>query len=81
MFSVVACVDQMFFLVWSRCPLIIAADCGGCFLRVVAVNPGMLGMYPFCSAFSSVLIAGEKNAACMNATILAAVFVPIAAFA
>ena len=58
-----------------------AADLGGCLFSVALVKPGMLLMYPSCRAFSSVLIAGEKNAACMNATIFAGVLFPTAALA
>ena len=74
-------VDRTFCRLWSKCPLIIAADCGGCFLSVVAVNPGMFLIYPFWSAFSSVLSVGEKNAACINLTMSAVVLIPTAAFA
>ena len=78
---IVFLVDRIFCRVWSKCPFIIAADHGGCFLRVLAVKPGMFVMYPFWSAFSNVLNEGEKKAACMNCTMSAVVFLPIAAFA
>ena len=70
-------VDLAFFRVWSRCPLAVATDRGGCRLKVLAVKPGILRTYPRCSAFSRVLRAGENNAACEYATNSAACGYPI----
>ena len=50
------------------CPLIIATEWGGDFVRVLDVRPMKLGRYPRSSAALSVDNAGENKAACANAT-------------
>ena len=37
-------VDRMFFRVWSRCPLMVAAEKGAYFLNAAVVTPGIFVM-------------------------------------
>ena len=66
--AVVTLVDRGFFLVWSRYPLIVATDCGGCSRCNLAIRSRQLGRYPRSSAVVRVDKAGEKRAAWAKAT-------------
>ena len=59
------------------CPLAIAVDRGGYFLRVVVVRPGKLVMKFFFNALSNVDNAGENKAAWAKATNSAGVAEPM----
>ena len=61
-------VDLMFCWTLSRCPFMVALECGGYFCNVLAVSPGKGGRYPFWRAFRSVELVGDHSAPCANAT-------------
>jgi len=64
-------VEQRFCWVWSRWPLIVAMDCGGCCCKDWRVRPANLGTCPHRRASSSMERHGLKRAACAKVTRLA----------
>ena len=59
-----ACVSFVlctFFRLVSRCPLMVAMDVGGYFLRVVRLRPGNGGRKPFLSAFVKLILLVRKG--------------------
>jgi hypothetical protein len=72
-------VERWFWRVWSRWPLIIALDRGGCLRRSVGVMPGKLVMKPLRRARCKVDKAGENKAAWAKATRSAGVAEPTVA--
>ena len=74
-------VERWFIRVWSKWPLIVASDSGGCFCREARVNPANSGRWPRQRASSRVDRAGLKRAAWAKATRLAVEAVPRAALA
>jgi hypothetical protein len=57
-----------FFLLWSKCPLIVAMDLGGYFARVSFVSPGNPIKKSFRSASAKVVSGGLKSVAWLKAT-------------
>jgi len=55
-------VDRTFWQVWSRWPLMVALELGGCCWRVCNVNPANLGTWPRRRASSRVDRDGLKRA-------------------
>ena len=74
-------VDHRFCLVWSKWPLIVALEIGGCFQRDCRVRPAKLGTWLQWRASSNVDRAGLKRVACTKATRSASLAVPLAALA
>jgi len=74
-------VECWFIRVWSKWPLIVASDSGGCFCREARVNPANSGRWPRQRASSRVDRVRLKRAAWANATRLAAEAVPRVALA
>ena len=72
-------VDCWFIWVWSKWPLIVASDSGGCFCREARVNPANSGRWPRQRASSRVDRARLKRATWAKAMRLAAEAVPRAA--
>jgi len=64
-------VDHRVFWVWSRWPLMVAMDCGGCCCKDWRVRLANSGTFPHCSASFSVERHGLKRAACAKVTRLA----------
>jgi hypothetical protein len=61
-------VDCIFFRLASMCPMAVASRSGRYLRKVCSVRPGRGGRYPLWRAVSNVDMAGEKSAACWNAT-------------
>ena len=61
-------VERWFLRLWSRCPWIIAADCGGFFLRVADGRPGKWWTQFLSSAFWRVETEGDHKEAWANST-------------
>jgi hypothetical protein len=56
-------VERRFLRDWSRCPLTMATERGGCLRRNLAVGPGKSLTYPLVKAADRVDKAGENNEA------------------
>jgi hypothetical protein len=65
-------VERRFLRDWSRWPLAIAMDQGGCVWRVLGVRPGKLMRYPLSSAAARVDRTGENMSAWAKVTSSAA---------